>query len=150
MPWVRDPVNKNIGINGNSGSTFPSLTSFWFSSSFPSNISAFEWPLCDCPWFEGLISALRSFSEFTAAPILASWSDRLGRKWALLLSSVAFVLEAGLIAVPRCLPKDAESELPGGNSQVSPGLMMMGIVHTLGGFLASNGAIETSCVAVGS
>jgi len=76
----------------------------------------------------GLISALRSFSEFTAAPLLASWSDRLGRKWALLLSSVAFVLEAALIAV-------------------SPGLLMMGIVHTLGGFLASNGAIETSCVA---
>jgi len=76
----------------------------------------------------GLISALRSFSEFTAAPMLASWSDRHGRKWALLLSSVAFVLEAALIAV-------------------SPGLLMMGIVHTLGGFLASNGAIETSCVA---
>eukprot|EP00438_Fugacium_kawagutii_P024540 Skav223320 [mRNA] locus=scaffold200:56756:69600:+ [translate_table: standard] len=76
----------------------------------------------------GLISALRSFSEFTAAPILASWSDRLGRKWALLLSSTAFVIEAALIAV-------------------SPGLLMMGIVHTLGGFLASNGAIETSCVA---
>lgn len=34
--------------------------------------------------------------------------------------------------------------------EVSPGLLMMGIVHTLGGFLASNGAIETSCVAVRS
>ena len=51
----------------------------------------------------GLISALRSFSEFTAAPMLASWSDRHGRKWALLLSSVAFVLEAALIAVPWAL-----------------------------------------------
>ncbi|CAK9099799.1 unnamed protein product [Durusdinium trenchii] len=76
----------------------------------------------------GLITALRSFSEFTAAPLLASWSDRQGRKRALLMSSVAFVLEAALIAV-------------------SPGLLMMGLVHVTAGFLASNGAIETSCIA---
>ncbi|CAJ1362408.1 unnamed protein product, partial [Effrenium voratum] len=46
----------------------------------------------------GLISALRSFSEFTAAPLLASWSDRLGRKKALLASALAFTLETALLA----------------------------------------------------
>ncbi|CAJ1410995.1 unnamed protein product [Effrenium voratum] len=76
----------------------------------------------------GLISALRSFSEFTAAPLLASWSDRLGRKKALLASALAFTLETALLAV-------------------SPGLMMLGLVHVAGGLLSSGGAIETSCIA---
>lgn len=76
----------------------------------------------------GLITALRSFSEFTAAPLLASWSDRRGRRRALIASALAFVVEAALLAV-------------------SPGLVVMGIVHVVGGLLATNGAIEMSCVA---
>ena len=76
----------------------------------------------------GLITALRSLSEFTAAPLLASWSDRRGRKRALLASALAFLLEATLLAL-------------------SKGLVAMGLVHVVGGLLATNGAIEMSCVA---
>jgi len=76
----------------------------------------------------GLISAFRSFTEFTAAPLLASWSDRLGRQRVILASALAFTLEATLMAV-------------------STGLVMLGAVHATFGCFASGGAVETSCIA---
>lgn len=76
----------------------------------------------------GIIAAARSVVEFTAAPILAVWSDRSGRRVVLLASCFAYVIETTLLAV-------------------APSLLVFGTIHILGGFLSSGGAVESSCVA---
>jgi len=76
----------------------------------------------------GLITALRSLAEFVAAPLLAVWSDRAGRRRVLLASGLAFVMECALLAI-------------------SQSLLVLGAVHAACGILASGGAVETSCIA---
>eukprot|EP00931_Biecheleriopsis_adriatica_P089996 TRINITY_DN64049_c0_g1_i1.p1 TRINITY_DN64049_c0_g1~~TRINITY_DN64049_c0_g1_i1.p1 ORF type:complete len:449 (+),score=95.17 TRINITY_DN64049_c0_g1_i1:58-1404(+) len=76
----------------------------------------------------GLITALRNFAEFAAAPVLAVWSDRAGRRCVLLASGAVFALECALLAASRSL-------------------LVLAAVHIAGGFLSSAGAVEVSCIA---
>mmetsp|Transcript_104709 Transcript_104709/g.295005 ORF Transcript_104709/g.295005 Transcript_104709/m.295005 type:complete len:486 (-) Transcript_104709:101-1558(-) len=75
----------------------------------------------------GRLTALRSLVELAATPVLARWSDRVGRKRALCLCAGACCLEHAFLAYTRSFA-------------------YLAAVHVAGGVFASHSAIEGSCI----
>jgi len=75
----------------------------------------------------GWLMAMRSLVELACTPLLARWSDRVGRRRSLGLCCVAYCLEYGLLSV----------------LQSAWGLS---IVFVAGGSLASHNVVEGSCI----
>eukprot|EP00929_Paragymnodinium_shiwhaense_P039993 TRINITY_DN20921_c0_g1_i3.p1 TRINITY_DN20921_c0_g1~~TRINITY_DN20921_c0_g1_i3.p1 ORF type:complete len:448 (-),score=101.00 TRINITY_DN20921_c0_g1_i3:418-1761(-) len=77
----------------------------------------------------GQLVAARSILEFIATPLLAAWSDRVGRKLVLILTTVAFICECSILAS-------------------TDSMLAFGLVHIMGGLFAdSQGALESCCIA---
>mmetsp|Transcript_127769 Transcript_127769/g.409102 ORF Transcript_127769/g.409102 Transcript_127769/m.409102 type:complete len:488 (+) Transcript_127769:74-1537(+) len=98
-----------------------------FCLCFQDFADAAGWEVADTAVAFGRLMALRNLVELCSTPILARWSDRVGRKPALLLCCGACFLESVLLA--SC------------SSTVS-----LGLVYVAGGVFASHNAIEGACI----
>lgn len=77
----------------------------------------------------GRMAALRNLLELIAMPVLAGWSDRVGRRRIMLLGSLALCVECALLASVRSL-------------------WALVLAHVAFGLFAdSNGTLEGSCIA---
>lgn len=94
----------------------------------------------------GLISATYSVFQFIGAPLLGSWSDRIGRKRVLLLSQAGTCLAWVIFLVALYLPKSVLAPLPGEALLTLP-LLVIFLARAVDGLTGGNVSVANAYLA---
>ena len=96
-------------------------------------------------WIYGLVGATYSACQLVGAPLLGRWSDRIGRRWVLLVSQAGTAVAWGLFLVALALPVEVLATI--GTASLTWPLILVFVARALDGLTGGNISVANAYVA---